>query len=211
MKKLAIAGASAVIAALPVIGVFAADGPVIDKVQVTVNSSCKMSTGTNSGDAQVTGANLTATVNPGTLVSNEGTGATAWGGSSSTIKFSCNAASGYTLTAQGVKGITGSDATTAQTVMDAATDGVDIVTGTGTSGTPSNWAFKVTATGINGATAAFTDWSLVPEAASPVITATAANPTSEASIAPAYRVWVAANQGADTYTGYVKYVLTVNQ
>lgn len=214
MKKLAITGAAAALAAMPAFGAFAANSPIVDHVQVTVSSVCNISTGSSAADATVTGANLTATVNPGTLVTSDGTaGATAWTGSSSTIKYSCNNANGYTITAQGVAGATGEDATTGRNWMKKTTSTAEadgIATGTETSGTPSKWAFKVATNGINGATAAFSDWSAVPATASPVITATGANPASEATLQPSYRVWVAADQAQGTYDGYVKYILTAN-
>ncbi|MBQ1298549.1 hypothetical protein IIY24_01795 [Candidatus Saccharibacteria bacterium] len=197
MKKLAIAGASAVLAALPVVGVFA-DDPIIDEIKVTVNSSCHMSTGATAATQTYDGARLSATVAPGTLVGDTGT---SWGGTSSTIKVTCNDDGGWQVTAQGVAGLTGTAATTAQTVMKAQSHGVDIVTGLGTSNTPSNWAYKVTGAGQVSA-----DFRVVPETAT--VVATSNSPVAEGSITPAYRVWVATDQGADTYTGYVKYVLT---
>ncbi|MBQ1298548.1 hypothetical protein IIY24_01790 [Candidatus Saccharibacteria bacterium] len=218
MKKLAIAGASAVLAALPVVGVFADDyNPIIDTVQVTINDSCAMSAAASGGEGGQTGGVYAATVNAGTLVTpgGSGTGQADWGagGSTTTAKtytFSCNKNGGWKVTAQGVKGTTGTDATTAQTTMpgiNAAS--TPIATGPATSGATSNWAFQVSATKVTPETAyTGTNWASIPATATTIIQSDAGAPVSEATFTPAYRVWVSATQQADTYTGYVKYVLT---
>ena len=215
MKKLAIAGASAVLAALPVVGVFAADfNPIVDTVKVTINDSCAMSAAASGGEAGQTGGVYAKTVDAGTLINPSDWAGGSAGGSSTSAKtytFSCNNQGGWKVTAQGVSS-TDTATATAQTNMVGA-NGKNIATGTATSGPTSNWAFNVTATGatvVSGydGAAATPDWALVPATATTIIQSVNNAPVSEATFTPAYRVWVSATQEADTYTGYVKYVLT---
>ena len=221
MKKSLIAGVGAAtfgLAVLPISGVFAEDyNPIVDTVKVTINDSCAMSAAESGGEAGQTGGVYAATVNAGTLVTPGGTGSgqADWtggsaGGSTTSAKtytFSCNKNGGWKVTAQGVAG---TDSSTAQTTMPGANaSSTPIATGTAISGTTSNWAFKVAATGT-GVTpeTAYADWAAVPSTAQIVIQSDSGAPVSEATFTPSYRVWVSATQQADTYTGYVKYVLT---
>ncbi len=201
MKKLAIVGASAALAALPVVGVFAATNQTItDQVQITVNSACTMRTGGTAASPTTAGASLSKTVNGGTLVGDTGT---AWDGTPSTFTVTCNDTGGWKITAQGVAG-TATDAA-AQTVMKASNaTSTDIVTGTATSGDVSNWAFKVT--GEKTVAAYNAAYVAVPGTAETV--ATSNDPVHESTVTANYRVWVSNTQEADTYTGYVRYVLT---
>lgn len=94
MKKLAIVGASVALAAMPVIGVFAADDiDVQDTIKVTVSPSCTFrasGTGTLDGIYTATGANGD-TVNPSTS-GDSGTNV-------HTFNVFCNNNKGYTVTA----------------------------------------------------------------------------------------------------------------
>ena len=210
MKKL-LAGAGAVaLAALPVAGVFAADfNPIVDTVKVTINDSCAMSAAESGGDASQAGGVYAKTVDAGTLINPaDWDGGTAGGSSTlaKTYTFSCNNQGGWKVTAQGVAGTTGTPATTAQTTMLGA-NGKTIVTGTATDGATSNWAFQISATGADVETG-YATWAQIPGTAQTIIQSDSNAPVSEATFTPPYRVWVSATQEADTYTGYVKYVLT---
>ena len=200
MKKLAILGASAALAAMPVVGVFAADyQSVTDTVELIVQTSCNMRTGGTAASPTTTGSTWSHTTTPGHLVGDTGE---AWGTAGSTVlTFNCNDAGGWKVTAQGVSGVSGD--VTAQTFMKGASSGTNIATGEATSGPTSNWAFKVTGTN---AVTNYTSFRAVPDAATPVATSTDA--VTEATLTPSYRVWVSNTQKQDTYTGYVKYVLT---
>lgn len=94
MKKLAIAGASLALAAMPVVGVFAADNTeVVDTVTVTVSPSCTFrasGTGTLNGTYTATGANGEA-VSPSTS-GDSGTNV-------HTFNVFCNNNKGYTVNA----------------------------------------------------------------------------------------------------------------
>lgn len=111
MKKIAIAGASLALAAMPVVGVFAADDTdVQDTIRVTVNSSCTFrasGTGTLDGTYTANGANG-QTVNPST----SGEGVT----NVHTFNVFCNNNKGYTVTA------TAHDLTNADSADPAITD-----------------------------------------------------------------------------------------
>ncbi|MBR3132089.1 hypothetical protein IKG33_01610 [Candidatus Saccharibacteria bacterium] len=181
MKKTIIAAASTVMAAFPVAGVFAATGTTVtDTVQVTINSSCLITT-TNMANT------YSATMTNGQLKSDFG---------STSMTIACNDAGGWHVTAVG----TGADATV-KTAMNATGSGTDIATGTATSGATSNWAMKVTGTGATG----FTSFAAVPSSATDVARQTAS--VSGATLSTTYQVFISATQQADTYTGQVTYTL----
>lgn len=218
MKKIAIAGASAVLAALPVVGVFAADlNPIVDTVKVTINDSCAMSAAESSGTASQAGGVYAKAVDAGTLINPTDWNGGSAGGSSTLAKtytFSCNNRGGWKVTAQGVSSTDTATATPQTTMVGANAGSTPIATGTETSGSTSNWAFNITATGAtvvsgyNGAATPNAEWASIPSAATTIIQSVDSAPVSQATFTPAYRVWVSATQQADTYTGYVKYVLT---
>ena len=208
MKKLAIAGASLALAAMPVVGAFAADyNPIVDTVKVTINDSCAMSAAEGSGTAGQTGGVYAKTVDAGTLINPADWDGGEAGGSSTSAKtytFSCNKNGGWKVTAQGVAGL---DSSTAQTNMPGANaSSTPIATNTRTEG-DSAWAFMITATGAEVETT-YASWAQIPGTAQTIIQSDSNAPVSEATFTPSYRVWVSPTQQADTYTGYVKYVLT---
>ena len=82
MKKLAIVGASIAFAALPVVGVFAADpAPVVDNITITVDETCTLTRTTGGG-------NYTATMSTNALNPSVG---------SSTFTAICNNATGFSV------------------------------------------------------------------------------------------------------------------
>ena len=84
MKKLAVLGASAVLAALPVVGVFATDPePVVDTITVTVSETCTLTRSTGNGT-------YTATMSTNALNPSVG---------SSTLTAVCNNAGGFSVSA----------------------------------------------------------------------------------------------------------------
>ena len=181
MKKLAIAGASVALAAMPVVGVFAATGTTVtDTVQVTIDSACTI-TSTQAANT------YSDTMTNGQLKSDFG---------STEMTINCNDPAGWHITAVG----SGADATD-KTAMNATGSGTDIATGTATSGAASNWAMKVTGTGATG----FTTFAAVPSSATNV--ATGSGSVSGAVLNTYYQVFISATQQADTYTGQVTYTL----
>ena len=193
MKKLAIAGASAVLAAMPVVGVFAADGTLsqTDTVVVTIDSACSLATSNTSG------ADYTATIANGAYNTNI---------TGSTFTVTCNDTGGWQLNAIGAGTATGD-----VTKMDASTntDADDIATGTTLDGSVSNWAFKIAKGGSDASnitiTTGYDNFSAVPSQSTKIAqgTSTAGNST----IAATYGVGISATQSAGTYTGKVTYTL----
>ncbi|MCR5700087.1 MAG: hypothetical protein K6G49_01475 [Candidatus Saccharibacteria bacterium] len=184
MKKSLIAGAGATafaFAALPFAGAFAVTGTTVtDTVEVTINSSCLITT-TQAANT------YSDTMTNGSLKSDFG---------STSMTINCNDAGGWHVTAVG----SGADASD-KTAMNATGTGTDIATGVATSGDTSNWAMKVTGTGASG----FTSFAAVPSSATDV--ATGSGSASGATLSTMYQVFISATQQADTYTGQVTYTL----
>ena len=219
MKKSLIAGAGAAafaFAALPFAGVFAATSTVTDEIVVNIPQSCAITTSNTDstegiGDGAATENQYSASMQNGQLKSDIGgtdseTGKT----NANVISVACNTPTGGTaptwrLTAQGGDFSGAEGAFVASTVMDAAGNGTDIATGTGTTGETSNWAMKVTGgTGVtiqNG----YDDFSAVPGT---VATIAEGQGSVSAAFTTLYQVYIGTSQEADTYTGHVTYTLT---
>ena len=181
MRKIAIAGASVALAALPALGVFAATGQTVtDTVEVTIGSACLITT-------SQTANTYSDSMTNGQLKSDFG---------STEMTINCNDAGGWHVTAIG----SGADSTD-KTAMNATGTGTDIATGTAQSGDTSNWAMKVTGTGATG----FTTFAAVPASATNVATGSGA--VSGGTLTTTYQVFISATQQADTYTGQVTYTL----
>ena len=99
MKKLAIAGASLALAAMPVLGVFA-ETTVKDTITVTVSSSCELADITPAGTSASNANNYYGTGNPGQLVTPvAGTKASPGTGTATSVRIACNDPDGYTVSA----------------------------------------------------------------------------------------------------------------
>ena len=200
-KRVIIAGAASLaVAAMPMAGVFAetTSEAVVDRIQVEVSTVCNMRSNVTPQESGAPNGTYSKTVTPGTLI--EDTNGQAWSATRSTLTYSCNDAGGWKITAQGVAGVGSS---TAQTVLKASSDGVDIATGTATSGDTSNWAFKVDS---RDAVSQYSSYMPVPGTSTTVASGTAG--VSENTLSPSYQVWISPVQKSDTYTGYVKYILS---
>ena len=195
-KTLITAGAASLaLAAMPIVGVFAADGTLsqTDTVVLTVQTACSLA---SSGSNDTT---YTTQLTPG------GNDQAITG---STFTVTCNDAGGWALYAVG-----NSDATT-KTSMDSSTnvDGDDIVTGTTLNGSVSNWAFKLAAGTESHAGAAittgYTGFSAIPATQTKVASnATGSERTTSATVTATYGVGVSSTQATGTYTGKVLYTL----
>ena len=195
MKKSLIAAgaASFAVAAMPVVGVFAADGTLTqtDTVIVTVDSACSLATSGSSLDPAST---YTATIANGAARAGDNPIA------GSTFTVTCNDNAGWQISAVGA----GTGTTVAH--MDASTGADDdIATGTTLDGTVSDWAFKVS--GANGATiqGSYDGYSEVPTTAAVIAKGTTT--TTTATVTAAYGVGISPTQEAGTYTGKVAYTL----
>lgn len=194
-KSLIVTGAASLaLAAMPVLGAFAA---VTDTVTLTIDGSC--SVGGSAGSSSNTGNTFTEEHATNSQLYSWDADETNGG----TLKVSCNDASGWKVLA------VGSGTGAAVTNMDATGSGTEIVTGTATSGPTSNWAFKVA--GTTGVTVAgnYGSYAAVPGTATKV--ASGAASISEGTIYTGYQVWVSATQQADTYTGKVTYTIAEGQ
>ena len=185
MKKLAIIGASAALATLPVVGVFAAEDvkTATDNISVEVAETCTFESASPTLTKDVT-FNLSA----GEKKEDE---------AGSTFKINCNDAGGWELKAKGGSGttLTGSGAGT----------GSPIATGSTLSGGTSAWGMKITSetADVQGGYSALKE---VP--ASDTIVAQKTEATDEAEVKTSYSVYIAGDQPADTYTGSVVYTLS---
>lgn len=186
MKKLAIVGASAALAAMPILGTFA---DVTDTVTITIPDACSV----GQASASQTGGGVT--LKEEAAVNNHLYSWDADGTAGGTLKVSCNVGD-WMVKAVGANG--GS--------MVASGSGTPIVTGTATSGDTSNWAFKVA--GTTGVTVVDTyqNYAAVPKDATKVAGGSGA--ISEGTIYTGYQVWISPTQQADTYTGKVTYTVT---
>ncbi len=215
MKKLAIASASMALAAMPVVGVFAVDGPVsvTDNVTVVIGESCTFqATANGSAVNPSTGANPTITRNfqkPATLgqkvilgdsTEADGSGAQ---GDEITIQGVCNSggsSSGksgtWTISAVGLN-----QAKMVKSNSDA-NDPSNINPGTATSGTASAWAMKIAESGAAGT---FANFTAVPATSTTVANGNANGSTF--SFKPVYQVYVGTQQASGTYTGTVTYTI----
>lgn len=203
-KKIIVASAASLaMAAMPMAGVFAETygDAVVDQIQVTVSKVCNIRSGGTVDNPSYDGAEFSTTVTPGTLIG--GASGQSWAsGTPTTLRYNCNDAGGWKITAQGVDGISG--AVSAQTTMEpTSSSSTPIATGTATSGDTSNWAFRVAGTG---ASSSYTSFAAVPGEATTV--ASSSDSVAEGTLTPDYQVWISPTQEADTYTGYVRYILT---
>ena len=189
MKKLAILGASAVLAALPVVGVFAASDvtSVEDTINVTVDASCTLG---------IAGTHTSSPAEGGKIAN----GAYDDNITGPAFKVSCNDHAGWKLTA------VGSGAGDAVTDMKGSQEGTKIETGTSIDGSASNWALKASGTGVE---ATYENFAVIPGTATKI--AGGSSPVSGETISVTYGVSVGAKQDAGTYTGKVTYTLAQGQ
>lgn len=186
MKKLAIAGASLVLAAMPVLGVFAADDKeVVDTITVTVNATCSFDNGQSSSAADTA---YTATVANGAEAAFNASGA-------HKFNVTCNNNDGYQVTATPTNLV-------GETV---STNNIPYTTSYSASGTAGMWSATVTSDDVTGAGLV----SPVPaiDAQSHVII-TEAGPTDGSSFTVTYAAYVGTETPADVYEGTMTYGLS---
>lgn len=184
-KRILGAGAaSLVLAAMPLVGVFAEDTTEItDTVKVTIAESCTMGITSGVDQSETLAENA---------ISKEITGAA--------FAITCNDADGWHLTAEGA----GTGVTKTDMVGEVATN--LIKTGVPSAGT-SAWGFKVTAD--DGVASGYDSMHAIPAYATTIASGEA--PVSAKSVKITYQVSSSTTQAADTYTGKVKYVLSQGQ
>jgi hypothetical protein len=179
-KSIIVAGAaSAVLAAMPVFGVFA-ETTVKDELTVNVQSSCQLADITPSGTSGSNANNYYGTGNPGDLVVlSAGTASTS--GTATSVRIECNNASGYKITPT-FTSLTGPSGSTAITY--SASPAASAGSGTWTAYSDGSTASAaIPTTGITG-----------PATASQTYTFS-------------YKVGLASNQMSGDYTGSATYTL----
>ena len=199
MKKAIIAGASAaVLAAMPVMGVFA-EGSVQDTIKVGIDETCQIAlaasgahTNGSGENAGAWGTEATANVLSGTIAN----GGVANNYGSTTMVITCNHSTGYAVSA----------AATALTAANAeVSEGVKatIPLNASFSGTSSGWAYKVSAK-TDAMTTNASNWT---DTASNSGLITGDAPISNANFTVMYGVGLSATQPADNYTGTITYTI----
>ena len=214
-KSIIAAGAvSAVVAAMPIVGVFAATSTVTDEIEITIAKECAITSSTTNaaqgiGDGTTTNNKYAETMQNGEVKTLDGSNASGAGAEDdqNIINVVCNdSATSGTATSWKLSAV-GGDGTTASTVLDAAGSGTDIATSTTFSGATSAWAMRVVGgTGVtiqNGFDSE--GFHVVPGA---VTTVSQGNGSATGAFTMSYKVYVSETQAADTYTGHVTYTLT---
>ena len=191
MKKLAIVGASAALAAMPVLGVFAVETDTVkDSISITVKESCNLEV------AEGKGKTINEEMNVGTV-------RTDLEGSEFTV--ACNTGESWTLSAKG-SGSEAANALNAQGENEDIASSIAPASNLKADSETSDWGFKADAA----STAAkiesgFDTWHQIPSADTPVAKGTAIDGTEKVKIT--YGVAIGNQQKADTYTGQVTYTL----
>ena len=196
MKKLAIAGASVALAAMPVMGVFAAAGDVTtstDTLEIKVEPTCSFTTG-NQGETQ---ASQTFT---DTVLNGKKAAFKVSGNAKTAHKFNvvCNDNDGWKVTAAG-QDLSGTGTNAHKISMVAAA-----VPAADSGATEGQWSGAVSGAGaISG--------GFIPlpteQTANPVI-ATESASTDSSTFTVTYDAYVGTETAADTYTGTVSYSLS---
>ena len=187
MKKLAILGASAVLAAMPIVGTFAKDGDITsisDEIQITIDSSCTL--GTASGQ---------------TVQKNIANGTKEEELQGSKFSVTCNDGTGWHITAVGA----GTEGHTTDLLSGTYT--IPTISGSEIGTDESGWGFKLTGTtSPSDVVETYQSFAAVPNSATTVAKGTA--PVDSHAISVTYGVGVDAEQQAGTYNGKVTYQLS---
>ena len=214
MKKAIIAaGASAVLAAMPVVGVFAEtiSPEITDNIQLTLSRTCAITaTGTTyDGDTEQTSQSGNTFTYKGTLTLGQATGDLG----ATSINIKCNATGGWVLNAVGAAtGGLGANYLVSSNTDHTNEDIASSATPT-FSGNTSDWGMKVTSSTnpslIQGTFG--TDYTQVPASSTAVakslVATDASTSGSGVTVTPTYKVFASSTQAAATYSGAVKYTL----
>lgn len=204
MKKLAIAGASVALAAMPVVGVFADTATytnIADKIQLTVSETCVMEADSALTEQIATGSIKGTAVTLGGSPAVAGTEFTAVNGTQMTI--TCNAQSGWQLSATPTS-------LSAEGTGDTIPFGAypaSIVPNT----TTSVWSAKITLGGNDITHASIASgWDSFAGSTSGVILSSTGNTGAKDSVSgltvtPSYKAYAANNQAAGSYSGTITY------
>ena len=203
MKKSIIAAgaASVALAAMPVVSTFAALSSVTDNISTFIDDGCSI-------------ADVTPTKNVNINVAPGGVGTSA---AAASVTVTCNN-NGWGVYAAGNGPTEGSMAKTSlvsKTGEDPSYNYEYIPTGTETSGTTSQWAFKVSTIDTTPTTASssvapvgdYGSWSAIPASETKIV---AGSTSATATVNTQYQVYAALGQATGTYTGKVVYTVSKN-
>ena len=204
MKKLAIAGASLALAAMPVVGVFAANTTytsIADKIQLTINKTCQMEASDALSVQIETGSIKGTAVTLGGSPAVAGTQFTEVNGTPMTI--TCNAQAGWTLSADPTAlSASGTDQTIPFGAYPASITAHS---------TPSVWSAKITLGGNDTANAVIASgWDTYGGSGSGTILSAggesgAKKAVSGLTVTPSYKGYAAESQAAGSYSGTITY------
>lgn len=214
MKKSLIAtgAASLALAAMPVVGVFAAPiNTLTDHIQVTVPASCSISNANTDPDAEVANLNnyYKKTIYNGqyAVIGASDTDPSHTPAADNTVGVTCNAQTGtdagWRLTAIGA-GETGHE-TQLWSGTDAINSAATPVTTAG--GSTSDWSFRVVVASPATAASGFTSNEFTQIPATEKNIATGTGTAAEGTFTMDYGVYVSGTQPGGTYNGAVKYTL----
>lgn len=202
MKKIAIAGASVALAAMPVVGVFADSTKTVfnDNISVSVPGSCTIegaSTGTYTNNDR-TFPTVTITAGTYNFINDEsGTHS----GQTMTVHCTTNSGTWSIGVAPSTNALLGDN-------------GTSINPGDATTGSTSAWAIQsnaIAASGGNLTTDNYATYTGYDAGTKSVFLAADAKAGAGATFNPSYRVYVNPDQAADTYRGTVTYTLTYTE
>ena len=212
MKKIAIVGASAALAAMPVVGAFAAPiNTLTDHIEVTVPASCSITNTNTNPNEEV--ANLDnyykKQIYNGqyAVIGATDTDPAHSPAADNTVGVTCNAQSGtdagWRLTA------IGAGASGHETQLWSGTDAIDSAATpvTTAGGATSDWSFRVVVASPATAASGFTSnaFTQIPSTEKDIATGTGT--AAEGTFTMDYGVYVSGTQPGGTYTGAVKYTL----
>ena len=219
MKKSIIAtgAASLALAAMPVVGVFAAaNGTVTDELNVTIEPACTITNDINpqgpaNGSAPALTNSYTVTMKNGQVRSDIGGAADVTEGTTqdNSIDVSCNTAAGDASNASTWK-LTAIGAGAAGYEDKLHGTAGDISTGTEITGSDSQWAFKVEkgeGDNYNYTSPYAGDFAEVPSIEDGEKELINGRGNASGAFTMTYQVYISKTQAAGTYTGKVKYTL----
>lgn len=187
MKKLAIAGASVALAAMPVVSTFAVIGdPLVDTLSIEVQDNCSLAY-----DSTTPHTNDVGTWSTNTLSASLAAGASNQALGSSAFHVICNNQSGWHVTA-------------VATSLNTITQGSDNRAITNKTANDDGSVYHYTPAKVD---TTDTDFSVGAADAGNVATMNAATDTSGKDFTISYTATIGATQAADTYQGTVTYTL----
>ena len=215
MKKLAIAGASLALAAMPVVGVFAADpadsDSFTDELTVKVAGGCTLETAGTTGDGTYANRTFNANIQAGTAQVLTGATVDQTTTAAPALTLKCN-----TTAASSTWKINATASTdNAQTPAAALVSGSDYIRGGNTfDGATSAWGMRLNApatfTSTYNPQTADTFVAVPAAANTEVLSGNASQITSSGvEFNPSYKVYVAPNQATGDYVGSVVYTVVV--